>query len=210
MRGNNLNRDEFVVEQLPLGEEVHDVIDEADHEETSSDLGVSPEEEIDKNYGRLLNVLSSELIEKIMSCSPSFFEKLVVDLLVKMGYGGSIKEAGRVIGQSGDGGIDGVIKEDRLGLDSIFVQAKRWEGNVGRVEIQSFVGALVGRSSRKGVFITTSNFTQQALQYVENIDVKVVLVNGKQLADLMIEYNLGVSSQRVYEIKQVDLDYFES
>ena len=169
----------------------------------------SPEEIIDANFGILFNILASDLIDKVKNCSPAFFEKLVVDLLVKMGYGGSIKEAGSVIGQTGDGGIDGVIKEDRLGLDTVFIQAKRWEGNVGRVEIQAFVGALAGRRSKKGVFITTSNFTQQAMQYVENIDAKVILINGKLLAELMIEYGLGVSMQRIYEIKQIDTDYFE-
>jgi restriction system protein len=170
---------------------------------------ISPEEAISVNYSRLLSSLSDDLQDKITSCSPTFFETLVVDLLVKMGYGGTVREAGEVVGKSGDGGIDGLIKEDRLGLDVVYIQAKRWEGNVGSKEIQAFVGALAGKKAKKGVFITTSSFTKAATDFVGKIDFKVILVDGKQLADLMIEFNLGVSVRKVYDIKQIDQDYFE-
>lgn len=126
-----------------------------------------------------------------------------------MGYGGSRKDAGERIGQSGDGGIDGIIKEDRLGLDTIYIQAKRWQGSVGRPEIQKFVGALQGQRARKGVFITTSSFTSDAKNYVENIDTKVVLIDGKRLANLMIDFDVGVSVSASYVVKKIDSDYFE-
>ncbi|WP_348535430.1 restriction endonuclease [Komarekiella delphini-convector] len=141
--------------------------------------------------------------------SPDFFERLVIDLLIKMGYGGSRRDAGKAIGKSGDGGIDGIIKEDKLGLDVVYIQAKRWDSNViGRPEIQKFVGALYGQRAKKGVFITTSNFTQDAKRYVSGIDIKVVLIDGQELAQLMIDNNVGVSTVSVYEIKKIDSDYF--
>ena len=143
-----------------------------------------------------------------MGCTPIFFEQLVVQLLLKMGYGGSRQEAGKAVGRSGDGGIDGVINEDRLGLDAIYIQAKRWEGSVGRPEIQKFVGALHGQRANKGVFITTSHFTSDAVEYAGNIQNKVVLIDGKRLAELMIEFNLGVSVFEAYEIKKIDGDFF--
>ena len=144
-----------------------------------------------------------------MSCPPSFFEKLVVELLVNMGYGGSLKEAASVVGKSGDSGIDGIIKEDKLGLDAIYIQAKRWDNVVGRPEIQKFVGALDGQKARKGIFITTSSFTKDAIDYAKGTTVKVVLIDGSMLADLMMENNLGVTTTMTYEIKRVDTDYFE-
>lgn len=174
---------------------------------SSSDI--SPEEAMSINFSRLINGLADDILEKVSECSPAFFENLVVDLLVKMGYGGTLKEAGQVVGKSGDGGIDGVIKEDRLGLDAIYVQAKRWEGSVGGKEIQAFVGAIAGRKAKKGVFITTSYFTKAALDYVNSTDFKIILIDGKQLAELMIEFNVGVSAKKVYEVKQIDMDYFE-
>jgi restriction system protein len=140
--------------------------------------------------------------------SPSFFERLVVEMLVNMGYGGSRRDAARAVGQTGDEGIDGIIDEDRLGLDAIYVQAKRWETVVGRPEIQKFVGALMGKRARKGIFITTSNFTNDAVAYVSNIDFKVVLIDGKRLAELMIDYNVGVTESTVYQLKRIDSDYF--
>lgn len=145
-----------------------------------------------------------------MALSPAFFERLVVELLVKMGYGGSIKDAGRAIGKSGDEGIDGTIKEDKLGLDIIYIQAKRWQlGNVvGRPELQKFVGALAGQGAKKGIFITTSSFTRDALEYVPRNETKIVLLDGEQLAQLMIDYNLGVTSVSSYEVKRIDSDYF--
>jgi len=168
----------------------------------------TPEEAIESAYLRVRNDLASDLIQQIMVCSPAFFERLVVDLLVKMGYGGSRKDAGRAVGKSNDGGIDGIINEDRLGLDVIYIQAKRWEGIVGRPEIQKFVGALQGQRAKKGVFITTSDFTSDAIQYASLIDNKVVLINGETLATLMIDFNVGVAPARAYEIKRIDSDYF--
>lgn len=170
----------------------------------------TPEEQFEKSYQRLRANLAQEILEKSRNVSPSFFERLVVELLVKMGYGGSINDAGRAIGKTGDEGIDGTIKEDKLGLDIIYIQAKRWQaGNsVGRPEIQKFVGALAGQGAKKGIFITTSNFTKDALEYTPRNETKIVLIDGVQLAQLMIDYNLGVSSNQVYELKRMDNDYF--
>jgi restriction system protein len=168
----------------------------------------TPEESIEIAYQNIRSDLAIELIQQIMNCSPTFFEQIVVDLLVKMGYGGSRKDAGQAVGKSGDGGIDGIIKEDRLGLDVIFIQAKRWEGTVGRPEIQKFVGALQGQRAKKGIFITTSAFTNDATQYASMIENKVVLIDGETLARLMIDFNVGVSLGRAYEIKRIDSDYF--
>ncbi|HEU0015624.1 MAG TPA: restriction endonuclease [Longimicrobium sp.] len=168
----------------------------------------TPEDAIEGAYQRLRGSLAADLIQQIMSCSPAFFERLVVDLLVKMGYGGSRRDAGQAIGKSGDGGIDGIIKEDRLGLDVIYIQAKRWEGTVGRPEIQKFVGALQGLRARKGIFITTSAFSSDAVQYASMIESKVVLIDGQTLASFMIDHGVGVSPVASYEIKRVDTDYF--
>ncbi len=168
----------------------------------------TPQEALEYSYQRLRQNLAEELLTKVMSLSPAFFERLVVDLLVEMGYGGSRRDAGRAVGRSGDGGIDGIINEDRLGLDVIYVQAKRWEGVVGRPEIHKFVGALFGQRARKGVFITTSTFTAEAKQYAANIDSKVVLIYGEQLSQLMIDHGVGVSVVSRYEIKQLNSDYF--
>lgn len=169
----------------------------------------TPEEAIESAYQGLRQQLAQELLAKILTCSPTFFEYLVVELLVKMGYGGSRKDAGERIGQSGDGGIDGIIKEDRLGLDTIFIQAKRWQGSVGRPEIQKFVGALQGQRARKGVFITTSTYTADATAYAGQIDTKVVLIDGQKLASLMIDFDVGVSAAASYTVKRIDSDYFE-
>ncbi len=168
----------------------------------------TPEEAIETAYVRVRSDLASDLIQQIMACSPAFFERLVVDLLVKMGYGGSRKDAGRAVGKSGDGGIDGIINEDRLGLDVVYIQAKRWESVVGSPEIHKFAGALQGHHANKGIFITTSNFTKEAKQFVSQIGSKIVLIDGEMLATLMIDFNVGVSSVRAYEIKRVDSDYF--
>ncbi|MEM7345617.1 MAG: restriction endonuclease, partial [Chloroflexota bacterium] len=150
-----------------------------------------------------------EILEMVSKSSPAFFEQLVVDLVVKMGYGGTRGDAGRAIGKSGDGGIDGIIKEDRLGLDVIYLQAKRWQGSVGRPEIQKFAGALQGQRARKGIFITTSYFTEQAWDYVSVIDTKIILIDGQDLAKLMIEFNVGVTPVETYYLKNLDSDYFE-
>ena len=170
----------------------------------------TPEENLDKAYQRIRKSLASELLNKVVDLSPTFFERLVVELLVKMGYGGSIKDAGKAIGKSGDEGIDGTIKEDKLGLDIIYVQAKRWKpGNVvGRPELHKFVGALAGQGAKKGIFITTSNFTKEALDYTPKNETKIVLIDGDQLAQLMIDYNLGCTIQQIYELKKIDSDYF--
>jgi restriction system protein len=170
----------------------------------------TPEEALEYGYQKLTESLSDEVLEKILSCSPAFFERLVVELLVKMGYGGSLKEAAAsVVGKSGDEGIDGIIKEDKLGLDAIYIQAKRWQNVVGRPEIQKFAGALMGQKAKKGIFITTSGFTKEALEYGRGIDTKIVLIDGEQLAKLMIDYNLGISTVQTYAIKRVDSDYFD-
>jgi restriction system protein len=169
----------------------------------------TPEETLDNSYIKIRENLAIELMIKVRSCSPQFFENLVVELLVKMGYGGSIQEAGKSIGKAGDEGIDGIIKEDRLGLDIIYIQAKRWQGVVGRPEIQKFVGALAGQGAKKGVFITTSSFTSEANAYQPKNETKIVLIDGSQLAQYMIDFNLGVTPQRSYEIKRIDSDYFE-
>ena len=168
----------------------------------------TPEELIESGARTIRKELAEEILQRIKGCPPAFFERLVVELLVKMGYGGTRQDAGRAIGRSGDEGIDGVIHEDRLGLDVIYLQAKRWENVVGRPEIQKFVGALQGQRAKKGVFITTSDFTKEAVEYVRNIDNKVVLINGALLANLMIDHNVGVSLAATYEIKKIDSDYF--
>lgn len=169
----------------------------------------TPEEALELAHQSLRLSLAQDLLSRILSCSPAFFERLVVELLVKMGYGGSRRDAGERIGQSGDGGIDGIIKEDRLGLDTIYIQAKRWQGSVGRPEIQKFVGALQGQRAKKGVFITTSFYTADALDYASRIDTKVVLIDGKLLANLMMDFDVGVSVSASYIVKRIDSDYFE-
>ncbi|MCL2297396.1 MAG: restriction endonuclease [Proteobacteria bacterium] len=179
-------------------------------ESSSSSAEQTPEEALGTAYQELRNTLADDLLSRVLSRDSAFFERLVIKLLVKMGYGGSHQDAGKHRGKSGDGGIDGVINEDRLGLDVIYIQAKRWEdGTVGRPEIQKFVGALQGQRARKGVFITTSSFSNEAHEYVSQIDTKVVLIDGKHLANLMIDFNVGVSTVSSYEIKRIDSDYFE-
>jgi restriction system protein len=157
----------------------------------------------------IFDKLAIELVQNIKNSSSAFFEHLVVELLVKMGYGGSIKEAGRAIGKTGDEGIDGIIKEDILGLDAIYIQAKRWEDTIGRPDIHKFVGALQGQRAKKGIFITTGKFSNDALDYIKNIDTKIVLIDGNQLAEYMIDYNIGVTDVKTYVIKNINSDYFE-
>lgn len=168
----------------------------------------TPDELLENAYQNLRENLASELLQSTRKCSPAFFERLVVDLLVKMGYGGSRREAGEAIGKTGDGGIDGIIKEDKLGLDIIYIQAKRWEGSVGRPEVQKFAGALQGQRARKGILITTSAFTRDAIDFAERIDTKIILIDGERLAELMIDHQVGVSTQAIYELKRIDSDYF--
>lgn len=178
-------------------------------EPESEDHDENTQEEIFENsYQNLRDNVAQELLESIKSCSSEFFERLVIDLLLNIGYGGSRRDAGEAIGRSGDGGIDGIIKEDKLGLDTIYIQAKRWENIVSRPEIQKFAGALQGQQAKKGVFITTSNFSNGAIEYADIIDSKVVLIDGERLAQLMIDYDIGVSKIKSYELKKIDTDYF--
>jgi restriction system protein len=169
----------------------------------------TPEEALEAAHARIEASLASEVLARVKAGSPAFFEGLVVELLLKMGYGGSRADAGQAIGKGGDEGIDGVISEDRLGLDIVYLQAKRWEGSVGRPEIQKFVGALHGKRAKKGVFITTGSFSSDAAAYVEHIDPKVVLIDGRRLAELMIDFEVGVTTARTFHVKRVDSDYFE-
>jgi restriction system protein len=170
---------------------------------------VTPEESFAQAYQRLRTNLEVELLDQVKSSTSGFFERLVIDLLVAMGYGGSRQDAGSVIGRSGDGGIDGTIKEDRLGLDVIYVQAKKWDGAVGRPEIQKFAGALQGQRATKGVFITTSAFTREAKEFASSITSKIILIDGDQLVQLMVDHNVGVSTISTFHVKKVDSDYFE-
>lgn len=168
----------------------------------------TPEELMEIGNQKLQKELAFELVDCIKKCSPAFFEKLVVELLVKMGYGGSRIDAGEAIGRTGDEGIDGIIKEDKLGLDIVYIQAKKWEAQVSRPEIQKFAGALQGQRARKGIFITTSTFSDNAIDYVSKIDNKIILLDGERLAQLMIENDIGVSKIAEYTIKKIDTDYF--
>ncbi len=168
----------------------------------------TPEEAIESAYLNIRQSLADEILQTVKNCSPAFFEQLVVDVLVKMGYGGTRKDAGRAIGKSGDDGIDGIINEDRLGLDVIYIQAKRWENPVGRPEIQKFAGALQGQRAKKGIFITTSTFTKEAQEFASRIESKITLVDGETLSQLMIDYNVGVNLVASYELKRIDSDYF--
>ena len=169
----------------------------------------TPEEALEAAHAKIEASLAAEVLTRVKAGSPTFFEGLVVELLLKMGYGGSRADAGQAIGKAGDEGIDGVISEDRLGLDIVYLQAKRWEGSVGRPEIQKFVGALHGKRAKKGVFITTGSFSSDAAAYVEHIDPKVVLIDGRRLAELMIDFEVGVVTARTFHVKRVDSDYFE-
>lgn len=173
--------------------------------------GQTPQDAFDISYQQINHALADDLLSEIMKQTPAFFEKLVVELLENMGYGGSVENAGRVVGQPGDEGIDGIIREDKLGFSLIYIQAKRWdrEKSIGRPEIQKFVGALAGQGASKGLFITTAQFTKEACEYAKKQHTtKIVLVDGETLAKLMIEYNLGVSTEAVYRIKRLDSDYF--
>lgn len=170
----------------------------------------TPEETLENSFRVLRDALVQELLETIKNGTPAAFERIVVDLLVAMGYGGSVEDAGKVVGKSGDGGIDGIIKQDKLGLDAIYVQAKRWKDVVGSPEIMKFSGGLTKRHATRGVFITTSFFSKDALEFVEAMPQKIVLVDGKQLASLMIEHDVGVSPTRSFTLKRLDQDYFEN
>ena len=211
----NLDRiDNRYLRQFPSFLEFQNISHNGEETEGETDnieiLKQTPEETLDKAYQSIRESLASDLLSKVVQLSPAFFERLVVELLVKMGYGGSIKDAGKAIGKSGDEGIDGTIKEDKLGLDIIYIQAKRWSpGNtVGRPELQKFVGALAGQGAKKGIFITTSSFSNDAKSYTPRNETKIVLIDGEQLAQLMIDHNLGCTTQQIYELKKIDSDYF--
>jgi len=176
---------------------------------TVQEVTLTPTEQLEQAYESIENDLAADILAKVMEQSPAFFERLVVDLMIKMGYGGSFADSAKVTRLSNDEGIDGIIYEDKLGLDKIYIQAKRWSGQVGRPVIQQFAGALVGQNATKGVFITTSNYSKEARQYVVGLQQKIVLIDGQELARFMIEYNVGVSSKKTYEIKRIDTDYFE-
>jgi restriction system protein len=179
-----------------------------ENHQNSSDGTLDPDEQLDISHQTLRRVLAQELLQRIRSCKPAFFEQLVVDVLVAMGYGGSLTDAGAAIGHSGDGGIDGVIKEDRLGLDTVYLQAKRWQGTVGQPAVREFAGSLEGFRARKGVLITTSKFSQDAHDYASRIEKRIVLIDGEQLVQLMIEFGVGIKEVHTYLVMDVDLDYF--
>ncbi len=185
--------------------------DKSSEPKGTSDISTAtPSEALEAAYENLRDELSDELLSRLKKISPAFFERVVVELLVKMGYGGSRADAGKAIGRSGDGGIDGIIKEDKLGLDVVYIQAKRWDSNpVGSPDVMQFAGALQAQRANKGIFITTSRFTDDARSYVSQIGSKIVLIDGEQLTSLMIEHDVGVSTVSLYPVKRVDSDYFE-
>ena len=197
---------EFVEFQRGDGEEKATDVEQS--REATVTAETTPEELILSGYQQVQTALASDLLERVKAASPTFFERLVVQLLVAMGYGGSMEDAGKAIGRSGDEGIDGIIKEDRLGLDVIYLQAKRWERTIGRPDIQQFAGALQGQRARKGVFITTSSFSGEARDYAGRIDTRIILIDATELAKLMIAHGVGVTPVAVYELKRVDSDFF--
>jgi restriction system protein len=182
---------------------------EAKAESVQSGTQETPEERIEAAFTELNETLVTDVLSQLAKIDPFRFERVVLDLLVAMGYGGSFKEAAAVTQKTGDEGIDGVINEDRLGLDVIYIQAKRWKANVGRQEIQNFVGALAGKKASKGVFITTSGFNDNATDYAAGLHQKVILIDGQRLAELMIEHGIGVAEEHAYRIKKIDSDYFD-
>ncbi len=200
--------DRELLAQFPEFREFQSKQDNQHAEDNGAIATETPEETLESGYQNLRHALAQELLERVKSNTPKFFENLVVDLLVAMGYGGSRKDAGQAVGQSHDGGIDGIIKEDKLGLDAVYIQAKRWEGTVGRQVIQAFAGSLAGQKARKGVMITTGQFSQEAKSYVDRLDMRIVLIDGEQLAQLMIDHGIGVAEVASYVVKKADLDYF--
>jgi restriction system protein len=195
-----------ILNQYPEFVEFHKA--RAPKEEEPEPTTETPEEALQQAYESIRSDLAGQILDRITNNSPQFFERLVVDLMVSMGYGGSRADAGKSIGGIGDEGIDGIIKEDRLGLDVVYLQAKRWDGTVGRPEVQKFVGALHGKRAKKGVFITTGKFSDDARKYVETIDPKVILIDGRALSDLMIDHSLGTTTTATYHVKRIDSDYF--
>ena len=214
------NPDRVDLKVLSQFEELAEFRGKTDSPEPGQTLGVTspeaatgaethtPEEQIDRAYRELRVALAGDVLDRVFEQSPDFFEQLVLDVLHAMGYGGSREDAAERLGQSGDEGVDGVIREDRLGLDLIYVQAKRWQNVVGRPEIQKFYGALHGQRATKGVFITTSSFSREAIEYAAGVSPRVILVDGRELAQLMIDHEVGVTVERAYALKRLDLDYF--
>ncbi len=182
---------------------------EAPEEAEVGDTQHTPEELLEASYQELRGALADDLLGQVKSCSPPFFERLVVDLLVAMGYGGSLSDAAHAVGKTGDGGIDGIIKEDKLGLDIVCIQAKRWENTVGRPIVQAFAGSMDAFKAKKGVLLTTAGFSKEAVEFVKQIDKKIVLIDGTRLAQLMIDYDIGVATARTFTIKRMDTDYFQ-
>jgi len=194
---------EFKKRARPERDEENDSVVAATDTDTPDDLMAT-------GYLNRRRQIEEDVLERVKSCSPEFFERLVVKLISAMGYGGTLADAGKAIGKSGDGGIDGVIKEDRLGLEQIYIQAKRWDNaSVGRPEIQKFVGALHGKRSRKGIFLTTSTFTKDAHEYANGLDIKVIHIDGPQLSQFMFDYEVGISTESTYVVKRIDNDFFE-
>jgi restriction system protein len=212
LQSNPSRVDNQVLRQFPEFEAFLNRSNEASKATPESETAAeqkTPEESLQSAYARLRNAMESELLDQVKAASPQFFERLVVELLVAMGYGGSLKDAGEAIGRSGDEGIDGIIKEDRLGLDRILIQAKRWTSNtVGRPDVQSFAGSLEGARAKKGIFITTSAFSADARAYVDRIEKRIVLIDGEELAGYLYEHGVGVTTTAKYEVKRVDSDYF--
>ncbi len=198
--------DDFVQFQTPNNEKNANASPKTEHLNTNTDQ--TPEEALEYAYQKLHSDLSQELLGIIKSCSPDFFEQLVIDLLIAMGYGGSRKEAGQAMGKSGDGGIDGIINEDKLGLDVIYLQAKRWENTVPVKEIRDFTGALASKKAKKGIFITTSSFPKSVYDFIGKVEYKIILIDGERLTNLMIDYSVGLSTVSTYNIKTIDSDYF--
>ncbi len=197
---------EFVEFQKPLRPAA---AEENDHVVSAAETD-SPDDLMATGYLNRRRQIEQDVLAKVKSCSPEFFERLVVKLLTAMGYGGSLADAGKAIGKSGDGGVDGVIKEDKLGLEQIYIQAKRWDStSVGRPEIQKFVGVLHGKRARKGIFLTTSAFTKDAHEYASSLETKVILIDGQQLAELMFDHEVGVSTESTYVVKRIDNDFFD-
>jgi restriction system protein len=203
--GDPVRVDVRFLKQFPEFVEFHKA---TKREAETEEIRQTPEEALGMAYQNLKQALAQDVLERVRACSPRFFERLVVELLVAMGYGGSRSDAGQAVGQTGDGGIDGIIKEDKLGLDVVCIQAKRWEGKVGRPVVQAFAGSLEGHRARKGVLITTSQFSQDATDYVSKIEKRIVLIDGERLAQLMIDHDIGVAEIARYQVKKVDLDYF--
>ena len=198
---------EFLEFHAPKKTEGGTIVDDV---ETSENGTETPEELLSSGYLKLRKQVEAEILARAKACPPEFFERLVVKVLTTIGYGGSLADAGRAIGKSGDGGVDGVIKEDKLGLDLRYIQAKQW-GNitVGRPEIQKFVGALYGKKAKKGIFITTSTFSKDAKEYADALDSRVILIDGVQPAELMFDYGIGVATVNSYVVKRIDSDFFE-